>query len=494
MENRGRLKDRPLFFLYKLKGYDRIATMERGKTRGNNTIIHRLGSLKLAFFLMLLLALFIGQRALIAQKQVLSQDGEGVPWWLGALNSFGLDSTESLEKPFFVLLLFVVVNLGFSSLLMARRVMSKQRSFRRFRAVDEIRSLSCNTEFRLPKNSKNLVTQSLKEKGFQVISEQDGPETRLFAGKRDAGRWGVLFFHLTFFIVLVGGLASYMSRYSGYLELSPGDVFVEARENYLRRSDAPLLFKGDKKFKIELKAIDLSYWKPGVVKQRAGVVHLYDSRGNDLGQKRIQVNSPLKIEGMTIYQGNRHGYLAGLEAIDSEGTRVQGEARFGIPEKPGEKMTSRVTLPGTGLDLDLELFTEKLGDIEGLEQFKTKYMATLMKVTSQEGPHRTFRGVLFGGASLSFEGLTLRFVTLKPYTSFLAVRDYGVPIIFSGFVFLMIGLVVIYFWVPENYWAVVEKKDGGDLVVIGAATEKYQASLRERFDFQIAQLEAGAFS
>lgn len=157
-------------------------------------------------------------------------------------------------------------------------------------------------------------------------------------------------------------------------------------------------------------------------------------------------------------------------------------------------MTSRVTLPGTGLDLDLELFTEKLGDIEGLEQFKTKYMATLMKVTSQEGPHHTFRGVLFGGASLSFEGLTLRFVTLKPYTSFLAVRDYGVPIIFSGFVFLMIGLVVIYFWVPENYWAVVEEKDGGDLVVIGATTEKYQASLRERFEFQIAQLEAGAFS
>ena len=135
-------------------------------------------------------------------------------------------------------------------------------------------------------------------------------------------------------------------------------------------------------------------------------------------------------------------------------------------------MTSRVSLPGTGLDLELELFTEKLGDIEGLGQFKSKYMATLMKVTSQEGPHQTFRGALFGGATLCFEGLTLRFATLKPYTSFLAVRDYGVPIIFSGFLFLLIGLVVIYFWVPENYWAVVEEKDGDDLVVIGATTEK----------------------
>lgn len=468
--------------------------MERGKTRGSHAIIQRLGSLKLAFFLMLLLALLVGQRALIAQKEVLSQDGVGVPWWLGALNSFGLASTESLEKPVFVLLLFVVVNLGFSSLLMARKVMGKQRSFRRFRSVDEIQSLSNHAEFRLPKGSKNAVIHALKVKGYQVTWKQDGPETRFFAGKRETGRWGVLFFHLTFFIVLVGGLGSYMTRHSGYLELSPGDVFVEARDNYLRLSDAPLLFKGDKNFKIELKAIDLSYWKPGTVKQRAGIVRLYDSHGNDLGEKRIQVNSPLKIEGMRIYQGNQHGYIAGLEATDSKGTRVQGEARFRIPEKPGEKMTSRITLPGAGLDLDLELFTEKLGDIEGLEQFKTKYMATLMKVTSQEGPHRTFRGVLFGGASLSFEGLTLRFVTLKPYTSFLAVRDYGVPIIFSGFVFLMIGLVVIYFWVPENYWAVVDEKDGGDLVVIGATTEKYHASLRERFDSQIAQLKAGAVS
>lgn len=115
-------------------------------------------------------------------------------------------------------------------------------------------------------------------------------------------------------------------------------------------------------------------------------------------------------------------------------------------------------------------------------------MATLLKVSSVEGMRRSFHGVVFIGSELSFEGLSLRFISLRPYSSFVTVQDYGVPLIFAGFVPLIIGLVVTYFWVPENYWGVINRKDGGCSVIIGATSERFRQAFRERFAGQMHRL------
>ncbi|NIO19516.1 MAG: hypothetical protein GTN76_01890, partial [Candidatus Aenigmarchaeota archaeon] len=341
---------------------------------------------------------------------------------------------------------------------MLRRVLAKQRVQRNYKTEEAIRALANNAEFEFNKEGGMKLANFLKSKGFRIRSDSADNQERLYAGKRDSGRWGILFFHLTFFILFVGILLSIFTRHAGYIEISPGDTFIEKRDNYLSVSKRPLLFGDDRKFKLILKDIDLSYWRPGVIKQRAGIVNVYDSRGSFAGEKRIQVNSPIKIEGTTVYQGSRQGFIAGLEIVDIENNKVSGTVRFRIPVRTGERMRNTINLPGTGMHLDLELFTEKLGEIEGLEQLGAESMATLLKVTSVEGQVRIFRGVVFLGGTLSFEGLTVHFNGLKPYTSYVMVRDYGIPVIFAGFVFLLVGLVATYFWVPENYWAVIRKE------------------------------------
>ena len=112
----------------------------------------------------------------------------------------------------------------------------------------------------------------------------------------------------------------------------------------------------------------------------------------------------------------------------------------------------------------------------------------MLKVTVA-GAHRIFYGVLFGGASLEVEGVTLRFISLTPFTSFFAARDYGVPVIFGGFALLIFGLIITYFWVPEQYWGVVRQEENGERLVIGATTEKFKASFRERFEAEVHALQ-----
>ena len=445
--------------------------------------INFLGGLKLSFILLVLLGGLAAQKAIVMQKTIAM---ENVPWIIKTLNSLGINSPEILSIILIIVLVFFVLNLVLSSIRMARRVKIKQRSLRSYRTTESIMSLPTHDRFQAPSNFQKTITDYFKKKGFRITQENSDTETRFYAGKHESGLWGVLFFHLTFMVLLVGALLSVLTRYAGYAELSTGDIFIEKRENYKRVTERPILFGKDRLFGLRLEEIDLTYWQPWIVKQRANIVSVFDAGGTFLGKQRMEINNPLHIEGRNIYQGTRQGFVASLEVTDSKGTKAEGTARFRFPDKAEGRMISGVTLPGTALDLELELFTERIGEIKGLESLRSTHMATLIKVTSIEAGRRKFRGVVFLGSKISFEDLTLRFTNLRPYSSFVVVKDYGVPVIFASFVFLLSGLLIIFFWVPESYWIAIKTEEGASQIIIGATAERYKESFRERFaDFPV---------
>ncbi len=415
---------------------------------------------------------------------------EATPKFLRVLDSLGLGSADSLGVPLLIVLIFFVLNLSLSSLKMVRRIKAKQKAAGSFKAAEAINALPNFATFQAPAGSSRKISSYFKKRGFRLGEESSDAVTRLYAVKHGAGHWGVFFFHLTFMVLLVGALLSMLTRFEGYAEVSPGDVFVEKRDSYKAASGRPLLFGNDRLFKLRLDASDLSYWQPGVVKQRASIMSMFDADGAFLGRKRMEINHPLHIDGMNIYQGTRQGFLAQLEASNSSGDKITGNAVFRIPEKAGDRMMDTVNIGGSGLNLDLELFTEKIGEIKGLESMRSTHMATLLKVTSVQGGRRVFRGALFLGGAIFFDGIIFRFVGLKSYSSFVVVRDYGVPVIFASFVPLLAGLLITYFWVPESYWAIIKRGDGGCSVMVGATAERFKESFRERFDAQVNELRS----
>lgn len=454
----------------------------------NNTV-RLFGSLKLSFVLLVFLVMLIAERAIIAQRAVFPADEGDAPWFIRLINAMGVDSPQSLNIPFLAVLIVFVLNLGFASVRMVRAIRGRHKGLSRFKDETAIRTLTNHTVLRTTADAEPVLAAFFRKHGFREHRRNTGPEYQIYAGKRLNGRWGVFFFHLTFLVVLAGAVLSLLTRYAGYVELIPGEVFVEKRDSYLNVTERPMLFGSDREFRLQLDAIDLSYWKPGEVRERASIVSVFDSNGKLKDRRRIEVNRPLSIDSMTVYQGSRHGYVAGLEAKDSRGTKAAGKAHFRLPEDEDLGMTTRVHLPGTNLTLELELFTDKIGEIEGLEDLALHHQATLLKVYSRQGSSRRFHGVVFGGGSLSFERLTLNFVSLAPYTSYVMVRDYGVPVIFAGFLFLLLGLLITYFWVPEMYWVSIRQAEGKEQVVIGAVTEKYKESFRERFMANMADLK-----
>ncbi|WP_298268741.1 cytochrome c biogenesis protein ResB [Geobacter sp.] len=445
-----------------------------------------LGGLRLSFALLVLLGGLAALRAIIGQKTLAM---ETAPRLLRKIVALGFDSPDSLGIPLAAILLLFILNLGFSSVAMARRVRARQAAFVTMKDAGSIRSLANHAEFLASADAGRRLAAFLKESGLRVREEKAGGELRVSAGRRGAGLWGPFFFHQTLMIIIIGAALSMLTRYAGYAELSPGETFVEKHGNYLRVTDRPALFGGDRNFKLRLDRIDLTFWKPGAVKQRANVFSAFDGNGTFLGQRRTEINKPLHIAGTTVYQGTHQGFFAELEARDGTGTTIDGKARFFIPRQPGERMTDVVTVGDTGIRLELELFTEQVVRISGLESLGSTHMATLLKVTQQEGEKRRSLGVLFKGGTLTMDGITLRFVELKPYSSFVVSRDYGVPVIFAGCLVLLIGLLLTYFWVPETWWASVRSDGDGCTVAVGATAERYRETFRERFAETVKRLE-----
>lgn len=449
-------------------------------------VVRFLGSLKLSFVLLVLLGVLAAQKAIIGQKAI---GMEEPPRLFRLLNALGGISSSWLDVVLMAVLVLFAVNLLLSSFKMVKKVRGRQEAFKQFKAAEEITRLADSTVMTATGNPSNSLVTFFKEQGFRVISEESATGVRLHAGKRQAGLWGMLFFHLTFMIVLAGVILSMLTRYAGYIALSPGDIFVEKRSSYMRVTDRPLLFGNDRLFSIRLDGMELSYWKPGVVKQRANIVTLFAPDGTELGQRTMEINHPLQIGGLTVYQGTRQGFVAELEVTDRAGTTIKAKARFRLPERPGEKMQSSITLPGTDLTLLMELSTEKIREIAGLDELASANTATFIKVSSVERGAPVFQGTLFRGTALTFENLMVGFVSLKPYSSFVVKRDYGVPVIFASFISLLLGLLIAYYWVPENWWATCEPDGDGYRITIGAVTERYRETFAERFTEQIKTLK-----
>lgn len=461
----------------------------RNTKKYSEQIFALLGSLRVSFVLLLFFCLVVAQRAIIAQKFVYLEDP---PWFITALNAAGLDSPDLLAIPLYTLLVLLVVNLSLASFRMTQRITAKSRGAFGVRDLESIQSLPITATFLVPADGTPLLADFFTKKRLTLTKEMYDSECRMYGIKRSSGRWGVLLFHLTFLVILAGALLSVLTRYAGIFDLAIGETFTESRASYTSVTAPPILFSGNKKFQLRLDAIDLSYWKPGALKQSASSVSIFTENGVPLGTHHLAINSPIRVDGVDIYQGSRTGFIAGLEAIDTVGTKALGRVKFFLPAHPDEPMISRVQFPGTSLVLDLELFTDMIGTIEGLEELgaQHKNKVSLLKVTVA-GAHRIFYGVLFGGARLEVEGVTLRFVSLTPFTSFFAARDYGVPVIFLGFALLIFGLIITFFWVPEQYWAVIRQEGDGERIVIGATTEKFKASFRERFETEMIALQTG---
>ncbi|MFZ2630672.1 MAG: cytochrome c biogenesis protein ResB [Desulfosalsimonadaceae bacterium] len=257
----------------------------------------------------------------------------------------------------------------------------------------------------------------------------------IFAEK---GRWtrlGVYAVHLSIILMVTGGLIGSIFGFDGSVNIPEGE---SADTISLRNNPS-----GEKlDFQIRCDDFDLSFYDSGMPKEYRSRLSIIKD-GRTVRQRDILVNDPLRFEGINIFQSS-----------------------YG--EMPADKLTVTFTEKESGLLYDVEATFDKPVDMPNgtgkliVRDFRTNFeysgfnlgktFICTMIPTGKE-PETLLISVDHPRFDMMRQGdfiITISNVEFKYYTGLQVTRDPGVPVVYAGFLFMIIGCYITFFMFHQS--------------------------------------------
>jgi cytochrome c biogenesis protein len=324
----------------------------------------------------------------------------------------------------------------------------------------------------------DAVAGLLKGAGYSLrAGEKDG--ARFVFGQKGAfSRLGIYFTHFSIIIIFAGGIIGSLAGYKGYMQIDEGEATDQVT---LRGSGGRLQLP----FKVRCDDFTLeNYPGTGRPKSFASKLTVLDG-GREAHREKIEVNSPMKYNGVWFYQSSYgdtgRGMKINIRATDPKTGRSQ-EMQFGN--------TAVVPLPGT----DLRLQVEQIYPDFAMDNEKGVYSrsnqprnpAVMVKVYRADGLSKEtylfqLRPDIKMVQDLPVDLVFLGYETLQ-YTGLQVVYDPGVWVIWLGCTLLVLGLYVAFFVSHRRVWIRVREEGGATVVQIAGNANKNREAFTEAFE------------
>ncbi len=306
---------------------------------------------------------------------------------------------------------------------------------------------------------KRDVSNVISGLSYRIKEYPDG----LSASKGRFGLWSVSIFHGSMLIILMGILISSLTKFSGNIEISEGQMFNGEKEEFIKKGYGVLRLEPDINFSLLLKKFNAEYWDAEHPKLYRSVIDVVEN-GSTVLSKNVEMNEPLRYKGFSFYQLKYHGYSASLSKRDkSTENEIQGYVNFPYQERYAGIISKEFTIPQTN-------FRARL-------RFDVAY-PDIMAVTVLSGNTPIWDGVVPKGGGVNLGKSNLIFNGIVKWTGIYVSRDYGVPVVYSGFVLLIIAVFSITFIVPKKLWIVYDN----NRIIIGAKIIRDREAFKEEFE------------
>ncbi|BAY13564.1 cytochrome c biogenesis protein [Calothrix sp. NIES-2098] len=301
----------------------------------------------------------------------------------------------------------------------------------------------------LDKGSLNTLTQILKNQRYKIFQEKDDI---LYARKGIIGRIGPIIVHIGIVTILLGGIWGAITGFVAQEMVPSGDTFQV--KNII--DAGPLaLSQVPKDWSVRVNRFWIDYTPAGGIDQFYSDMSVLNNRGQEVDRKKIFVNQPLRYQGVTFYQtdwgisgvrvqfNNSPIFQLPMAQLDTNGQgRIWGTW---IPTKPD-------------LSEGVSLIAK---DLQGM-------------VLIYDGTGKLINTVR-AGMSTQVNGVRLKIVELIGSTGLQIKVDPGIPIVYTGFALLMLGVVMSYFS-HSQIWALQK----GDRLYVGGKTNRAQVAFEQQ--------------
>ncbi|MBD2337701.1 cytochrome c biogenesis protein [Calothrix sp. FACHB-156] len=301
----------------------------------------------------------------------------------------------------------------------------------------------------LDTGSLNSLIPILQKQRYKIFQEKDDI---LYARKGIVGRIGPIIVHIGIVTILLGGIWGAMTGFMAQEMVASGDTFQV--KNIV--DAGPLaLAQVPKDWSVRVNRFWIDYTPTGGIDQFYSDMSVLNQQGQEVDHKKIFVNEPLRYHGVTFYQtdwglagiriqfNNSPIFQLPMAQLDTNGAgRIWGTW---IPTKPD-------------LSAGVSLIAK---DLQGMVLI---YDATGKLIDTVRA-----------GMSTQVNGVTLKILEVIGSTGLQIKADPGIPIVYTGFALLMLGVVMSYFS-HSQIWALQK----GDRLFVGGKTNRAQVAFEQQ--------------
>jgi cytochrome c biogenesis protein len=273
--------------------------------------------------------------------------------------------------------------------------------------------------------SAELATGSLKslvpllEKQNYRVFQQDNA---IYARKGLIGRIGPIIVHGGMLIVLAGSIWGIFTGFFAQQSIPSGSI--SPITNIIESGPlAAAQIPTDWSLKVNRFWID--YTEDGAIDQFYSDLSVVNDRNEELKRETIYVNKPLRYDGVTVYQTNW--------AIAAVRVQLNNSPVFQLPMAKLETISGG-NIWGTWVPTKPDMST-------GVSLLAKDLQGTVL-IYNRQGE---LANAVRIGQSIEIDGINLKLIDIIGSTGLQIKADPGVPIVYSGFGLLMLGVVMSYF-------------------------------------------------
>jgi len=413
-----------------------------------------LTDLRLAIVMLLVIALFSVTGTVIEQGQSLAFYQANYPehpalfgflTWKVVL-TVGLDH---VYRTWWFLALLIFFGTSLTACTFTRQFPALKAA-RRWKFYDEPRQfqkLALSAEFDLETlhaTSLQTLTQLLPNRRYKVFQEK---EDTLYARKGIIGRIGPIIVHVGIVTILLGSIWGAMTGFMAQEMVASGNTFQV--KNIV--DAGPWAARVSKDWSVRVNRFWIDYTPSGGIDQFYSDMSVLDNQGQEVDRKTIFVNSPLRYHGVTFYQTDW-----GISAVR---VQLNNSPIFQLP-------MAQLNTNGNGRIWGTWIPTKP--DLTEGVSLLAKDLQGMMLIYDATGK---LVDTVRAGMSTQVNGVTLKILDVVGSTGLQIKADPGIPIVYTGFALLMLGVTMSYFS-HSQIWAL--QKDGR--LYVGGKTNRAQVA------------------
>ena len=307
------------------------------------------------------------------------------------------------------------------------------------------------------------IPSILQQKSYRIFQgTNQKKDDILYARKGIVGRIGPIIVHIGIVAILLGGIWGAMTGFMAQEMITSGDTFqVKNIVDAGAWSSTDVL----KDWSVRVNRFWIDYTPTGGIDQFYSDMSVLNNDGQEVNHEKIYVNKPLRYHGVIFYQTDW--------GISNVRVRLNKSPIFQLPMVQLDTK-GRGRIWGTWIPTKPDLS-------EGVSLLAKDLQGMVLIYDAQGKLINTVRA----GMSTPVNGVNLQILDVMGSTGLQIKFDPGIPIVYTGFGLLMLGVVMSYFS-HSQIWALQK----GETLYIGGKTNRAQVAFEQEVLAILDQLSA----